>query len=96
MARDSPPISSADPPMWPGIDTRRDCLSRARRRLRDCQYSRGGEYGHAWNEAGLLEKKQNVFDGFVAAAEYLVREGYASPRRSASSAARTEGYSLAL
>jgi len=40
----------------------------------------GGEYGDAWHEAGMFEKKQNVFDDFIAAAEYLVREGYASPR----------------
>jgi len=40
----------------------------------------GSEYGEAWHEAGMYEKKQNVFDDFIAAAEYLVREGYASPR----------------
>jgi prolyl oligopeptidase len=40
----------------------------------------GGEYGQAWHEAGMFEKKQNVFDDFIAAAGYLVREKYASPR----------------
>jgi prolyl oligopeptidase len=38
----------------------------------------GGEYGEEWHRAGMLEKKQNVFDDFMAAAESLVASRYAS------------------
>jgi prolyl oligopeptidase len=41
----------------------------------------GAEYGESWHQAGMLEKKQNVFDDFIAVAEYLVREKYTSPSR---------------
>ena len=41
----------------------------------------GGEYGQAWHEAGMKEKKQNVFDDFIAAGEYLVQRRYTSPSR---------------
>ena len=41
----------------------------------------GGEFGAEWHEAGMLGKKQNVFDDFIAAAEYLIAGGYTSPER---------------
>ena len=43
---------------------------------------RGGcEYGEAWHQAGMLDKKQNVFDDFIAAAEWLVEHDYTRPEK---------------
>lgn len=38
----------------------------------------GGEYGEAWHKAGMLDKKQQVFDDFIACGEFLKKEGYTS------------------
>ncbi len=41
----------------------------------------GGEYGEAWHEAGMFERKQNVIDDMIGAAEWLIKNGYTRPER---------------
>jgi prolyl oligopeptidase len=41
----------------------------------------GGEYGEEWHQQGMLTRKQNVFDDFIASAEYLMKEGYTTAGR---------------
>jgi prolyl oligopeptidase len=41
----------------------------------------GGEFGEDWHKAGNLTKKQNVFDDFAAAAEYLIKQNYTRPEK---------------
>jgi prolyl oligopeptidase len=41
----------------------------------------GAEYGEAWHQAGMLANKPQVFDDFIAAAEWLIREQYTGPER---------------
>jgi prolyl oligopeptidase len=51
----------------------------------------GGEYGEAWHQGGMLGHKQNSFDDFIAAAEWLIRERYTKPERLAAAGGSNGG-----
>ncbi|MBC8075802.1 MAG: S9 family peptidase, partial [Chloroflexales bacterium] len=55
----------------------------------------GGEYGEEWHRAGMLAKKQNVFDDFIAAGQWLVSSGYTRPERLAISGGSNGGLLVA-
>jgi prolyl oligopeptidase len=51
----------------------------------------GGEYGESWHQAGILASKQNSFDDFIGAAEWLIQQGYTRPERLAAAGGSNGG-----
>ena len=51
----------------------------------------GGEYGESWHRGGMLGNKQNSFDDFIGAAQWLIQEGYTSPQRLAAAGGSNGG-----
>lgn len=63
-------------PLTPGFSTSRMVLLEEGGVFAMPNLRGGGEFGEEWHKAGMLDKKQNVFDDFIAAAEYLIQQGY--------------------
>ena len=55
----------------------------------------GSEFGELWHRGGMLDNKQNVFDDFIAAAEWLIDQGYTNPKRLAISGSSNGGLMVA-
>lgn len=68
-------------PLTPGFSTSRILLLENGGVFAMPNLRGGGEYGEAWHQGGMLDKKQNVFDDFIAAAEYLISNKYTSAEK---------------
>jgi prolyl oligopeptidase len=67
-------------PLTPGFSTSRLILLEKGGVFAMPNLRGGGEFGEEWHKAGMLENKQNVFDDFIAAAEYLIAQGYSNSK----------------
>lgn len=68
-------------PMTPGFNVTRIPLLENNGIYAVANIRGGGEFGKAWHKAGTKEQKQNVFDDFIAAAEYLIENDYTSSKK---------------
>jgi prolyl oligopeptidase len=68
-------------PVLPGFDVSRVALLEQGFVYASVNLRGGSEYGEKWHEGGMKLKKQNVFDDFIAGAEWLIREGYTSKEK---------------
>jgi len=68
-------------PILPGFDVLRVALLEQGFIYASVNMRGGSEYGEKWHEGGMKLTKQNVFDDFIAGAEWLIKEGYTSKER---------------